>query len=193
MEQAERTRIDTAAGRTTAAAWGGPFFLGLCLVALGVFAIIAAGIASIASILVFGVLLAAGGAVEIVQAFRVRRTGNFFLFFLGGLLSLVVGVLMLMRPMAGLAAVTLLLAGYFFASGLFRGFTSIIDRYANWGWDFVYGIVAVILGVMLFSQWPNSSLWLVGTLVGVELLIRGSAVMGAALAMRKGIRTLRAQ
>lgn len=175
--------------RRKATAWGVPFLLGLLIVAMGIFCVAVAGITSLASILVLGSLLVVAGIVEIVQAFRRRKDGNFFLFFLGGLLSAVVGVMMVLQPIAGLVAVTLLLAGYFLASGLFRGITSVMDRYPRWGWDFFYGLVSVVLGIMLFAQLSTASLWLVGTLVGVELLARGISLMGAAMALRKALRS----
>ncbi|MCI0569401.1 MAG: DUF308 domain-containing protein [Myxococcaceae bacterium] len=191
MAISEPSRTDVIAGakgRATAAAWGAPFFLGLLLVALGVFAFIAAGLTSLASILFFGVLLFAGGVLEVIHAFRVRKEGRFLLYFLGGVLSLVVGALFFLRPLESLASVTLLLAAYFFASGLFRGITSVMDRYPGWGWDFFYGAVSVVLGVVLFAQWPVSSLWLLGVLVAAALIARGAAVMGASLALRRGLR-----
>jgi hypothetical protein len=54
---------------------------------------------------------------------------------LAGFLALVVGALLLYRPIAGLASLTLLIACYLFASGLFRAVISIVDRYQSWGWD----------------------------------------------------------
>lgn len=175
--------------RRMAATWGVPFFLGLLLVAMGVFCLIVATLTSLASILVLGSLLVVAGILEVIHGFRRRKGGAFFLFLLGGLLSVVVGVMMVLQPLVGLVAVTLLLAGYFLASGLFRGFTSVMDRYPGWGWDCFYGVVSVVLGVLLFTQLPTASLWLVGTLVGVELFARGIALMGAAMALRKLLRT----
>ena len=174
--------------REVSAAWGGPFVMGTLLVLLGIFAFIAAGITSLATAIMFGILLFVAGILEIVYAFRVRRGGRFTLYFLGGIFSVVVGVLFLVRPLAGLAALSLLLAGYFFATGLFRGITSVMDRYPRWYFDFFYGVVAVLLGVLIVAQWPISSLWIVGALVGAEIASRGIAMMAVALEMRRVLR-----
>jgi uncharacterized membrane protein HdeD (DUF308 family) len=97
-------------------------------------------------------------------------------------------VLVLARPDVGLVALTLLLAGYFFASGLFRGITSIMDRYAGWGWDFAFGIVSVVLGAIIFIQLPYSSMYALGIVVGVQILSRGISIMAAALMVRRAVR-----
>jgi uncharacterized membrane protein HdeD (DUF308 family) len=110
------------------------------------------------------------------------------MFLLGGLLSIVVGALVLMRPDVGLVSLTLLMAGFFFTRGLFRGITAVMDRYSGWGWDFVYGLVSVALGVIIFAQLPYSTLWALGIVVGVEILSRGISIMAAALMARSAMR-----
>ncbi|PTL78833.1 HdeD family acid-resistance protein [Vitiosangium sp. GDMCC 1.1324] len=168
--------------------WGGPFIVGLLISLLGCFALISVGIASLATTFFYGALLVCMGIGEIVHAFGVRKTGPFLLYLLGGVLSIVVGVLVLTRPDAGLAALTLMLAGYFFATGLFRTIASLMDRYPRWGWDCVDGIVSMVLGSFITAQWPNSTIWAVGTVVGVSLLSRGLALMADSLAARSVMR-----
>jgi uncharacterized membrane protein HdeD (DUF308 family) len=103
---------------------------------------------------------------------------------LAGLLALVVGALFLYQPLTSLLSLTLLIAGYLFASGLFRGITSIVDRYPHWGWDFAYAIVAVALGAYIVASWPFSSFWLLGTVVAIEILARGIAMVAASFMLR---------
>jgi uncharacterized membrane protein HdeD (DUF308 family) len=168
--------------------WGGPFVMGLLITLLGLLALASVPITSLATVFFYGALLVAGGIFEMVHAFRVRKTGPFLMFLLGGILSIVVGALVLMRPGIGLVSLTLLMAGFFFARGLFRGITSVMDRYSGWGWDFAYGIVSVALGAIIFAQLPYSSLWALGLVVGVEILTRGISMMAAALAVRGAMR-----
>jgi uncharacterized membrane protein HdeD (DUF308 family) len=162
--------------------------MGLAITVLGLVALVAATATSVATALLFGAILAVSGILEIGAAFRFRKTGRFLSYFLGGILSLVVGGLLLFRPLVGLAAITLLLAGFFLASGLFRGITSLLDRYGGWGWDLFYGVVAVFLGVTIFSSWPVSALWVVGVVVGAEIVTRGIAVMAGSLQLRRVLR-----
>lgn len=178
-----------ARGRSEAfsAAWGGPFVVGLLMAVVGLLAFFSSVLTSFVTVLFLGVLLVLAGLFEIVHAFRVWHEGRPLRFLLGGLLSIVVGFLYLVHPAAGLQALALLLAGYFFVSGLFRGITAVADRYPHWGWDFVYGISAVILGIIILGEWPLSALWVVGALVGLEIFFRGIALMGGSLAVRQAL------
>ena len=164
--------------------WGIPMTMGILLIVGGTFALFASVLTSIVSVIYLGVLLLIVGVLEIVSAFRARHTGPFVVYFLAGLLSLVVGALFLYRPLASLASLTLLIAGYLFASGLFRGITSIVDRYPRWGWDLAYAVVALALGVYVAAQWPLSSLWVLGTVVAVEIMARGIALVAASWVLR---------
>lgn len=180
------TSSDTRRGMS--GLWGGPFVMGLLITLLGIVALGSVAFTSFATVIFYGALLVVGGIFEMVHAFRVRKTGPFLMFLLGGILSIVVGALVLMRPGIGLVSLTLLLAGFFFASGLFRAVTSMTDRYSGWGWDLAYGIVSVALGAIIFAQLPYSSLWALGIVVGVEILSRGISIMAGALAVRGVLR-----
>jgi uncharacterized membrane protein HdeD (DUF308 family) len=162
--------------------------MGLLIALAGVLALLWVGFTSVATVYFYGAMLVVAGIFEIVHAFRTRgKAGPFLMFLLGGILSIVVGMLVWARPGAGLVALTLLLAGYFFASGLFRGITSIADRYPGWGSDFAYGIVSVVLGAIIFAQLPSSSMWVLGVVVGVEILSRGISIMAGALMVRSAL------
>lgn len=176
---------------TTSSLWGGPFVMGLLIALLGVLALAALPLTSLATVFFYGALLVVGGIFEMVHAFRVRKTGPFLMFLLGGVLSIVVGALVLMRPGLGLVSLTLLLAGFFLARGFFRGITAVMDRYSGWGWDVLYGLVSVALGVIIFAQLPSSTLWALGLVVGVEILSRGISIMAVALMARSAIRRAR--
>jgi uncharacterized membrane protein HdeD (DUF308 family) len=183
-------RVDAAGDemdirREESAAWGGPFLVGLLLVVTGIACIVSAYAAGLASVVLFGGFMVVAGVLELVSGARApdRRARPWI--WLGGLLSIVVGVMLLARPVNGLVSLTLLLACYFFANGLFRAITSAADRYPGWGGDFLYGIVTLLLGLMIVRTWPLSSLWLAGTLVGVEILMRGLTLMSAGLFIRR--------
>ena len=158
--------------------------IGILLNIGGLFALYAAVLTSLLSVVFVGVLLLAVGVLEIIAAIRDRREGRFLVYFLAGVLSLVVGALFLFRPVASIATVGLLIALYLFASGLFRGITSIVDRYPSWGWDLFYGVVAVALGVIVLASWPASSLWLLGAVVAAEIIARGITLVAASWTLR---------
>jgi uncharacterized membrane protein HdeD (DUF308 family) len=140
---------------------------------------------SYVSIIYIGVLLIVAGILEMVAAFRVRRVGGpTVMMLLAGLLAVVVGALFLYRPEGGIASLTLLITCYLFASGLFRGVTSIVDRYPGWGWDVAYAIVAILLGAYIVRTWPTSALWVLGTVVGAEIMARGIVMVTASWSLR---------
>jgi uncharacterized membrane protein HdeD (DUF308 family) len=171
--------------RAVREAWGGTFVLGILMAVLGVFAMAVAPATGLLTVVMLGAFLAVAGIFEAYHALRHREGGNRLVFLLGGILSIVVGGLLMFRAGVGLATITLLLAGYFVANGLFRSVTSIADRYLHWGWDFLLGAISILLGFIVFAQWPVSSLWLVGTLVGVEIFFRGCGLMLAGLDIRR--------
>ncbi|QSQ26234.1 DUF308 domain-containing protein [Pyxidicoccus parkwayensis] len=185
-------RNETTPGSTSkvpSTIWGGPFILGLLIAVLGIVSLGATLVTSLVTAVFFGAMLTVAGVSEIVAAFRVRKGGGpFLLYLLGGVLSAVVGLFILVYPKAGLAALTLLLAGYFFASGLFHAITSVVDRYPRWGWDLFYGAVSIFLGIVVMAEWPISAVWLVGTMVGIGILFRGVALMAGSLTLRRAMR-----
>jgi uncharacterized membrane protein HdeD (DUF308 family) len=186
-EQRIEARRPRQLGRSDSAAWGGSLLLGVLWTIAGVLCLGATGFASVAAIFWVGALLAIGGAVSLVAGFRGHSAGAVIL----GILSLVVGVLTFIHPGAGLLSLTLLLIGYFFIGGLFRVATALIDRDHGWGFECISGLCAIAIGVVAARSWPVSSFWLLGTLVGVELLLRGIFMMSAAMSARRVMRQLR--
>ena len=170
--------------RTDTHRWTIPLVIGILLILAGIFALGASVLTSLVTVLYVGILLVIVGLLEIISAFRVRHTGGFLVYLLAGLLAVVVGALFLYRPLISLASVTLMIAGYLFASGLFRGLVALIERYPRWGWDLAYAAVALALGGYVAASWPLSSLWVVGTVVGVEILVRGIALVAASWMLR---------
>jgi uncharacterized membrane protein HdeD (DUF308 family) len=185
--QKVETRRAGRLSRPESAAWGGSFVLGLLWAIVGVLCLGATAAASAAAVYWVGALLAIGGVLSIVWAFRGAGGGAAIL----GILSLVVGVLLFIYPGAGLVSLTMLLIGYFFIAGLFRVVTSLMDRYPGWGFEFVSGLCAIAIGVIAVRSWPVSNFWLLGTLIGAELLVRGIFMMAGAFSARRVMRDIR--
>lgn len=165
--------------------WGWFLVLGISLIVLGAVALAAPWLATLTSVLLYGWLLVFGGVFEVVAAFWAKERRGIFLHLLGGLLSAVVGTLIVTHPEAGVEALTLLLATLFLAGGLFRAGAAVVLRFPSWGWAAVGGLVSAFLGVFVWRAFPVSALWLIGTLVAIELLLRGWAWVMFALAGRQ--------
>lgn len=158
--------------------------LGVVLIVVGVIALGSLGIASLATAVALGALLVVGGVAEILGAFWSRGWSGFFLHLLSGLLSLVVGVLFLRAPVAALDALTLLLACLLMVGGIFKIVAALSYRFEAWGWPLVSGVIDLILGVLIWQQWPASALWVIGLFVGISLVFRGFNWIGLGLALR---------
>jgi uncharacterized membrane protein HdeD (DUF308 family) len=153
--------------------WGWLLALGILMVILGTVAFIIIPAATLGTVLVLGWLLVVSGIFELVQAFRVRRWGGFFLHLIGGILGILVGLLVVTHPVAGAVAWTLLFASFFTVIGIFRIVTALSVRFPNWGWAVFDGAVTLGLGILLWAEWPWSGLWFLGIAVGVSLVLRG--------------------
>ncbi|MDR3618454.1 MAG: HdeD family acid-resistance protein [Paludisphaera borealis] len=147
--------------------------LGIAMVVFGTLAMGAPLIASVATAFTLGVLLLMGGAAQLVGAFWTRDWSGFFLVLMMGVLYVVVGLLMLNRPLEALEAMTLLVACGLMVGGLFRAIGSISYQFPQWGWVFVGGLIELALGVMIWMQWPAASLWVIGLFVGIDMLFSG--------------------
>jgi uncharacterized membrane protein HdeD (DUF308 family) len=164
--------------------WWLLFALGLISLVVGFLAIGSAFIATLASVVVFGVLLLIAGVTEVIHAVMVRNGRGFALHLLSAALYLLVGVFMLEDPIRAAAVLTLLLAASFFVGGLLRIIFSLVVRFPAWPWVLLNGVVDVILGVLIFNGWPESTLWVIGLFVGIDLLFHGWSWIILALTVR---------
>lgn len=163
-----------------------PWFvlLGTALIILGLVALGSVVSATLATALVIGGLLLVGGAAEVVGAFWSRGWSGFFLHLLSGVLSIVVGGLFLRAPLDAVLALTLLLSCLLMVGGIFKIAAVLTYRFAAWGWPLASGAIDLILGVMIWLEWPASALWVIGMFVGVSLVFRGLNWIGLGLALR---------
>jgi uncharacterized membrane protein HdeD (DUF308 family) len=187
MEQATVFSIglDPAASREIKRHSGWFVALGVALIVLGVIALGALGFVTLASVLLFGWLLVIGGIMQIVHAFRVRQWGGFTRHLLGGVLSLVVGLLIVANPAAGALSLTLLLAAFFMVGGIFRIVSAVSFRFPGRGWAVLGGIVTLLLGIMIWMEWPVSGVWVIGTFVGIDLIFDGWSLVMTGMAARE--------
>jgi len=164
--------------------WGWLLALGIILIVVGTIAVAMPFVASLASAVAFGALLLLGGITQLVGAFWTRDWSGFFLSLLMGVLYLVLGVLFLRDPGDVLLAMTLLLACVLLVGGLFRIIGSLMYQFPHWGWTLTGGIINLILGILIWQQWPVSGLWVIGLFVGIDLIFTGWTWVMLALAVK---------
>lgn len=153
--------------------WSWFFGLGVCLLLLGAIAVGASVFVTLVTVVFYGWLLIVGGGLATVHAFWRRRWGGFFLDLLCGVLYLVVGVMIVLNPEAAAVTLTLLIAVFLMLGGLFRIFVALSTHYEHRLWVLLHGAVTLLLGIMIWSEWPLSGLWVIGLFIGVEMILAG--------------------
>jgi uncharacterized membrane protein HdeD (DUF308 family) len=149
-------------------------FLGVLTVIFGVIAVASPMITGVAVTVFVGFLLLASGVTQMIHALKSKQWGTGFWGTLIGVLGVVAGLLMIFRPMIGLVTMTLLLAVYFLVDGISEIIAAFrIKPDQGWGWVLFNGVIAVLLGFMIWRQWPISGAWAIGLLVGIHILLTG--------------------
>ena len=153
--------------------WWLVFAFGMVSVFVGLMAIGSPHIATSKSVAIIGVLLLVIGITEVIHAVMVRNLRSFAMHLLSAALYLIFGVFALEGPVQAVAVLTLLLAASFFVGGLLRIMFSLIERFPAWPWVLLHGVVDLFLGVLIWRGWPESSLWVIGLFIGIDLLFHG--------------------
>ena len=165
--------------------WGWLLALGIISIILGILALGSSAFFTVVSMIFFGWILVIMGILQIVYSFWQRHWGGFFLHLVKGILAFVVGVIMIGNPAASALILTLMLAMFFMVAGLFRIITALSMRFPSWGWLLFDGIIALLLGILLWAQWPLSGLWAIGMFIGIDLIFSGWSSVMLALAARQ--------
>jgi uncharacterized membrane protein HdeD (DUF308 family) len=153
---------------------GGRMIIGVLLILIGLLAIILPFIAGIAITAFIGWLLLFAGIVHLIYCWQSRNSGGVIWQLLIAILYLFVGFYLIFHPARGLVTLTLLLASYFVVEGVielvlyFR-----LRRSHSAGWFLWDGLITLLLGILIWAHWPFSSVWVLGTLIGISLLISG--------------------
>lgn len=158
--------------------------LGLVSIVVGILAIGAPHVWTEKFVVVIGVLLLITGVTEVIHAMMVRRLPGFAMHLLAAALYLFVGVFVLEAPDRAAVVLTLVLAASFFVGGVLRIIFSLAERFPAWRWVLLNGLVDLVLGVLIWRGWPESSLWVIGLLVGIELIFHGWSWVILALTAR---------
>ncbi|MGH7154682.1 MAG: HdeD family acid-resistance protein, partial [Acetobacteraceae bacterium] len=131
-------------------------------------------------------LLLVSGIFQVVHAFMDRSWGGFFLQVLAGILYAIGGVLIMFEPIRGAVVITILLAIVMIVGGI----TRIVMSVRHWhmggsGLMLLGGVISAIVGIALYLTLPWSGLWVLGTLIAVELIFHGAAWFEFGLALRR--------
>ncbi|HEY4809224.1 MAG TPA: DUF308 domain-containing protein [Roseiarcus sp.] len=154
--------------------WAAITAFGVLLVVLGVAALFFSLIATIATVTLNGFLFLIAGGAEIGIGMHSREWGRFFLWVVGGLVYIAAGVLCIVNPVLASVALTLLLGAGLIAAGVVRAFlaTQLPPDHPR-ALIFLAAGITILLGLIIVSHWPLDSVYVLGTLLGVDLLFHG--------------------
>ena len=159
--------------------------LSLITILVGLLAIAAPMVAGIGATIAVGWLIAVSGGSHIALAFEPQRLGSRAWHVLAGVVYLIGGVLVVLSPHAGLLSLTLFLAAMFLAGGVFRLAAAFALRAKEGAaWLFADAVLTLLLGGLIYMDWPWNSHWLVGTLVGIAFVFNGVAGLAFSFARR---------
>jgi uncharacterized membrane protein HdeD (DUF308 family) len=162
------------------------FALGLVSIFVGFLALSPRFIAltTWATVVFFGVLLLVAAITQVVQAVMVRNWRGFGLHLLTAGLYGLAGLFMLENPEQAAVVLALLIAASFLVGGVLRISFALVERFPAWGWVVLHGVIDLFLGGIILSGWPGSSLWVIGLLLGIDLIFHGWSWVILALTVR---------
>ena len=159
---------------------------GVLLIVFGMMAIGSPYLAAVALSVVVGWLIILAGVVHLMLAFRAHGAGSKIWKLLVGIAYLCFGGYLILHPAIGVASLTLALALLFLIEGVLNIVLFVKMRPAQGSsWVLIDGIVTLLLGLLIYMQWPSSSLWAIGTLVGISMIFSGVARVMMSFAVRK--------
>ena len=142
----------------------------------GLLAILSPFVAGLSITIMVGALMALSGISQCFLAFRAGAFGRALVLFIVGLLMAVAGFYMMSQPVSGLAALTLILMAFLIATGILEIIVAFQLRPADgWGVELFNGIVTLVLGILLWRQFPLSGVWAIGILFGIKMVFSGWA------------------
>jgi uncharacterized membrane protein HdeD (DUF308 family) len=156
------------------AKWRWIVALGVIYILAGFIALSSVAMATIAKVLVVGIMMLVAGISEVINAFQMKSWSKFALWIVLGLLYIVAGVMTLENPFLAAVALTFLLGVVLLASGAMRVALAFNMKHGeHWTWVVLSGVVTIVLGLVILSQWLVSSVYVLGLFLGVDLIVVG--------------------
>jgi uncharacterized membrane protein HdeD (DUF308 family) len=161
--------------------------LGAVYVIAGLIALASVAMATVASVLVVGVMMIVAGVAEVINAFQIKSWGKFLLWALLGVLYIVAGFVTFENPLLAAVLLTLMLGASLVASGIMRIILSFsMKRETPWIWVAISGVITLLLGLLILARWPINSVYILGLFLGIDLIMAGAGWIGLGFGLRRG-------
>ena len=167
------------------AKWGWIVALGVVYLVAGVIALGSVMAATVASVLVVGVMMVIAGVAEVIHSFQIKTWGRFLFWLALGILYIIAGFVAWDNPLLTAVWLTLFLGAALVASGIVRIFLGFNMRAGSpWAWVVVSGLITLVLGLIILAHWPLSSVYALGIFLGVDLVFAGASWIGLGMGLR---------
>lgn len=152
----------------------GSLGVGIVLIILGILAIAVPAVSTIVTETWIALILASAGVSKLFYAFQTRDRGGFVWKLLLSVLYIATGLMLFFYPLTGVLTITLLLGSFLLTEGVFELILAFRLRpQQNWTWVLGDAVITLVLGAIIWFQWPFAARWLLGTLVGASVLSTG--------------------
>ncbi len=168
--------------------WLWLFLYGILLVLCGIAAIIFPAVFSVAAMLILAIVLMVAGLATIIHSFWMGKWSGMLGQLFVGILYFIVGMMIQSTPIKSALAFIFVIAAFFIVVGVFRVVSSLAIRFPYWGWSLLNGIVTFLLGVIIYRLYEKSSaesLFVLGLLIGIEMLFHGWVWVVLSLGIKK--------
>jgi uncharacterized membrane protein HdeD (DUF308 family) len=185
--QPDIARIQSAVANALHEHWKLYLAEGIALVVLGVIAILIPPIATLAVTIVLGWLFLVSGLIGLFTTFWMRQAPGFWWSLISAVLAIVVGGLLLSRPVSGALSLTIVVVVFFVIEGVASIMFALEHKRelsGRWGWMLMSGIIDLVLATLVFAGLPSTAAWAIGLLVGINMVFGGSALIAMALHAR---------
>lgn len=151
---------------------------GIFFIILGISAIALPLLCAITIEFLLGTLFILAGLMGLLRSFKSKGIPGTIFSVLTYILFLLSGIMILTTPMLGIKIIAVILAFFFIGSGFFKMmFSFLLKPGKGWAWTLFDGIISIILGIIIFQNWPFSAIWIVGLMAGIRLILLGNAML----------------
>ena len=147
---------------------------GWVILIMGILSLLSPLVSGMTVAMMVAILLIIAGISRVIHAFQ----GGGFWTGMFGVMATIAGLVMLGRPLLGLASLTMILIVYFLAVGISEIIAAIQVRPTQgWGFLLFSGVISTMLALAIWNQWPLSGAWAIGVLVGIQLTFSGMTMI----------------
>lgn len=167
--------------------WRALMIEGIILLVLGLCAIFVPTFAGLAATIILGWIFVIGGIAGLVSTLSARRAPGFGWSLLSAIIALLAGAALLWNPLQGLITLTYVLTAYFIVDGVFMialGLSHRRELSGRWEWLALNGVIDLVLAAIILSGLPGAAAWVLGLLLGIDLVYGGVSLITLALAAR---------